>query len=201
MNKVTKRKKSLPIYLLFFIILIVLALFFYKTKEIPKAVFTSTNGEIKLYFSTKNYTVRRATEKAFDSETFTGQRYIIDGAPIRNYYIDYWTSTSDLSKETDYFKDTNKENPGSGCFTSTNTILINNISFQKVVCYYNPLGTTNSGKYIPGTSSILHNDCVYFSDSDVPGAIRFWGTAEMGHDTCQFIMDNFKNLRIEVNKK
>lgn len=164
-----------------------------------KLTFETKSTRINLYFNSSNYRIGKSTKEAYPEEGFTGQRYLLNGGPVRNYYIDYWNSVADLKKKTDFTKNRDKDNPGMGCFTDKESISIYDNNFQKVTCYYNPLGSTNSGRYIPGTSTVLHTDCVYRLEPKVSGAIRFWGVAEIGHNTCNFIKNELKDFGIEVN--
>ncbi len=62
-------------------------------------------------------------------------------------------------------KDSGKDSDGNiaatGCHFDPNSTIINGYSFNKQICYYNPIGNTASSKYDPNVSSPLSINCIY----------------------------------------
>lgn len=168
---------------------------------IPTASFETKKGTLNLYFQSPNYSVRKTSEKAFEGDDFADQRYVFDGSPIRTFYIDYYPSIEALKAKTDYVIDSDGENAGLGSFATDEFLSINGVPLQKTIRYYNPITVTKSGKYIPGKSTFLGSECIYWIDSGRTEALYFWGLAEQGHDTCQFLQQDLGDFKIEIVEK
>lgn len=124
-------------------------------------------------------------------QKMSDQSYKIYEDSLKSYFVGYYLGV-DLKNKIDFTIKGDGTNPGYGCKLVENQTKIGTLNLQQVDCYYNPIGTTDSGEYIPGVSDVLHTDCVYWTDERHTEALYFWGTAEIGHNTCEFLSREVK---------
>lgn len=123
--------------------------------------------------------------------------YILDkDNPIRSYIIVYYQSKDDFLKNQVYIKNSDGSSAGQGCFYDDKSdIVINNTHFNQLQCYYNPIDQTKTGNYIPSTSVLSNNYCVY--NLGAQGVIYFGGTLPVDSNGCDmFFKTDLKNFEI-----
>lgn len=140
-----------------------------------------------LIFQTKKGSLDIFIDKVIPvMQKMSDQSYKIYEDSLKSYFVGYYSGV-DLKNKIDFTLKGDGTNPGYGCKLIENQTKIGTLNLQQVECYYNPLGTTYSGDYITGVSDVLHTNCVYWVDDLQTEALYFWGSAEIGHNTCEFL--------------
>lgn len=161
-----------------------------------------TNNKLTLTFDKERLTLELFSKRTWSIRKDGEFKYTIDpDSYIRETYVEYYPSNEIFLSKSLYERDSDGNDSGTGCFEDKTNQQIHDYSFSKIICYYNTIGQTKSGKYDAKISQVTGEYCFIDLQSVIgdKGIIFFTASAAQGVNTCDFISNNFEQMRVLNN--